>query len=59
MKLQEFVENFEKEQIICIEDKDGVQIYEGKAGVLNTLCTGNVKDKSGVVDGGVVHVKLL
>jgi len=59
MKLQEFVENFEEEQKICIEDKEGMKIYEGKAGFLNTLCKGYIREKSGIVVDGMVRVKLL
>lgn len=59
MKLQEFVESFEKEQRICIEDKEGVKIYEGKAGVINTLCKGYIREKSGIVVDGMVRVELL
>ncbi len=57
MKLYEFTENFEKDQVIRVVDKNGV-IYEGKAGVLYTLCTGNVRKETGTVIDGVVQVSL-
>ena len=58
MKFYEFAENFEKDQVICVVDKNGV-LYEGRAGVLYTLCTGNVrKETATVIDGGVVQVSL-
>jgi len=59
MKLYEFAESFDKDVVMRIVDKNEDVLYEGKAGLLNTLCKGYIKEKSGIVVDGMVRVKLL